>query len=84
MSRDYNMPCEYLKAAHKTSNATSLNMPKQHRINMGKKQVVDKFMNEFDGLIQSTIRRNNDTIYTNLLEFLAPQKMGIQAQPAFD
>lgn len=40
-----------------------------------KKKVVDNFMKEYDTLIKSTIRRNNDEIYRSLLEFLAPTKM---------
>lgn len=35
-------------------------------------------MRQYDELIKTTIRRNNDDIYNDLLQFLAPAKMGIE------
>ena len=34
-------------------------------------------MKQYDTIIKETIQKNNEKIYTELLEFLAPQKMGI-------
>ena len=34
-------------------------------------------MKFYEDLIKKTIRKNNDDIYTQLLEFLAPEQMGI-------
>ena len=61
------MPHVCLKPSSK-----STTIHKQTRINLGKKQVVDLFMKQYDTIIKETIQKNNEKIYTELLEFLAP------------
>jgi len=39
-------------------------------------------MKQYDELIKKTIRANNTDIYSNLLEFLTPVKMGVSAGAA--
>jgi hypothetical protein len=39
-----------------------------------KKKAVDKYMMYYDELMKNTIRRNNDSIYQELFQFLSPSE----------
>ena len=53
-------------------------------MNRQKRKVVEKYMRQYNELINSTINKNNAEIYRNLHAFLAPHKEGKVAPVDFE
>jgi len=76
------VPSLVLRPASKKNN--QIKLTETQAIQLAMKKVVDRLMNQYDSLIKTTIRKNNDDIYRSLLEFLAPQKMGLHTEAPFN